>query len=328
MTSRDADLTTLDDLYHLLHACFGFPPRESVCAVALQGHRVGTHLRMDLPRARSDVAQVGRRLAAHLVGQAAEQALVLTHSAEAEHARVCALHVAEIVGAQVDPVVVAWSDGVRAWSTDDPVDGERLSSGRDHRLLAQAVLSGRRLVEDRAAVEAAWDPDPAAAAVAAQHCENAAWLLARDLVGWPAGDVDRRAGEELRRAARSGPPDGVTCARLALWLTRPRVRDRVWSAVDPETADRWWSLMAHVARSVEGRHRAVPYAMAGYAAYVLGEGTHAACAFERAEAAWPQYRMSASLRAALEAGVAPRRIHAMVRWSCREASGLDDERAG
>jgi hypothetical protein len=309
------------DLFNLLPAAFGFMPEESVCAIATTGprHRLGFRLRADLPRQPEHVPQLGRFVAGHLRNNGADGAVVLVVSERVADARAAAWAVERSLGA-VRPVVTAWTDGSRYWTTfdDDPVEGTPLELSGHHPAVVGAVLAGREVLPDRAALEARWRPvtGPATAWLAAQLD-----LVEREVVGesWRAReDHGRRGAREVLGLVRLVQRDGVDAVsarsvlRLAVWLTSGGVRDRVWPTVLREDAEGLLPAWRELARRVPSAHAAVPYTLAAYLAYVLGDGAQAAIGLQEALRADPAYTMASTLAEALSAGTRPEQVRALV----------------
>ena len=109
--------------------------------------------------------------------------------------------------------------------------------------------------------------------------------------------------------------------RLGVWLTLGAVRDGLWPTLEdagPERLVTWREL----ARRSPGVYAAVPYTVAGYLAYLRGDGAQAAMGFDRATSADPGYAMAATLGDALRLGTHPRRLRENVRAAYAGAGSL------
>lgn len=330
MTATRFTARSLDDLFASLHAGLGFRPRESVCAIALHDRVLGFTVRVDLPEDPVHLPGIAAHVAGHVRRRVPDAVIVLAHSVEVDAARTAALAVEDALGS-VPCELVAWSDGVRAWSTEPgcPEAGEPVSPESTHPVLAEAVLAGHEVLTDREGVEEAWVPFPVDPTAQESVMDEAAWQMARDLVGWPAASVDARAAQEvIELVHRADAPGPCEAARTALWLSRPGVRDEVWPRVHASEAQRWCAALRQVARLVAAPHSAVPYTMAGYAAYLSGHGAHASCAFERALEAAPDYLMAHGLSSALWVGVDPGTIEAWVSGRVGTVSERGRKKAG
>lgn len=309
------------DLFNLLPAVFGFMPTESLCTIGTTGsrHRLGFRVRVDLPEEPEYVPQVARVVAGHLRDNGADGAIVLALSSRVDLAGTVAWAVERVLG-PVRPVVTAWSDGARYWTTfrDDPAEGTPLVISDHHPAVVGAVLAGQEVLPDRAALEARWRPFEGPAST---------WLLTqlpaieRDIVGESWGSAEEpavRGAEEVLTVVGTIGRDGVGAVdarallRLSVWLTLGGVRDRVWPTLVREDAEQLLPTWREVARRVPQVHAAVPYTLAAYLAYVLGDGAQAAIGLEQARRSDPSYVMAQTLTDALMAGAHPDQVHRLV----------------
>lgn len=317
------------DLFNLLPAALGFAPHESICAIATSGprHRLGFTMRVDLPDQDDHVQHVARFVAGHLRGQGADGAIVLVVSTRVERAAQAARAVEGALG-PIRPVVVAWTDSRRYWTgSDDDPTGTPLDLSPHHPAVLEAVLAGQEVLRDRTALEDRWRP-----------CDGpgSTWLLTqvvqveRELVeqSWRAPtDLAVTGLQEVQDVVRTAERSGIDAVkarsllRLGVWLTLGAVRDGLWPTLDeagPERLVTWREL----ARRSPGVYAAVPYTVAGYLAYLRGDGAQAAIGFERARDADPGYAMAATLGDALRFGTHPRRLREIVRAAFAEAGSL------
>lgn len=308
------------DLFNLLPALFGFAPEDSICAIGTTGprHRMEFSMRVDLPEDASHARQVGRFVAGHLRTHGAEGAIVLVLSSRTTRARQAALAVERAL-APVRPVVVAWSDGAHYWTADAPGgEGTPLEISPHHQAVVEAVVAGREVLPDRAALEERWRPveGPATAWLVAQvpqverEIVEQAWRAPGDLGLWGVQEV----GEVVAAVERQGVDalDARSLLRVGVWLTLAGVRDRLWPLFGPDDAARLLPAWREVARRAPGAYAAVPYTFAAYLAYLQGEGAQAAIGLERARRADPGYTMAATLEEALQAGTRPGTVHEIV----------------
>ncbi len=308
------------DLFNLLPAALGFAPHESICAIATSGprQRLGFTMRVDLPDQDDHVQHVGRFVAGHLRAQGADGAIVLVVSDDVERAAQAARAVEAALGA-IRPVVVAWTDSTRYWTTaDDDRTGTPLELSPHHPAVLEALLAGQEVLPDRTALEDRWRPcdGPGSTWLLTQVVQverelvEQAWRAPTDLAVTGLQEVQ----EVVRTAERAGVDavDARSLLRLGVWLTLGAVRDGLWPTLEdagPARLVTWREL----ARRSPGVYAAVPYTVAGYLAYLRGDGAQAAIGFDRAVSADPGYAMAATLGEALRSGTHPRRLREIVR---------------
>jgi len=308
------------DLFNLLPTVFGFMPEESICAIATSGprERFGFRMRVDLPDDAEHVPQVARFVAGHLRNNGAEGAVVLVVSHRREAAGEAAWAVERSLG-PVRPVVTAWSDAQRYWTTfdDDPVEGTALDLSDHHPGVVSAVVAGQEILPDRATLERRWLPaqGPRCGWLASQVLE-----VERDLVreSWTrsrtqAGDVG--IDEVLHVVGRLGDgvrPDDLALLRCCVWLTHHAVRDRLWPLYSRDEAGEVLPAWRELARQAPATYAAVPYTVAAYLAYLTGDGAQAMMGLEHARAADPCFDMAECLQRALLGGLHPDTLHHLV----------------
>jgi hypothetical protein len=119
--------------------------------------------------------------------------------------------------------------------------------------------------------------------------------------------LDRVLGEQT-----PGGPDGVSdavsdaeAAQLSVWCSLVVVRDLAWSRINRADAARNVTLWSAVSRRVVPPYEPAVLSLAGFAAWVSGDGATAWCAVDRALAADPGYSMARLLEDALARCVPP-----------------------
>ncbi|RYI99174.1 MAG: DUF4192 family protein, partial [Actinomycetales bacterium] len=88
--------------------------------------------------------------------------------------------------------------------------------------------------------------------------------------------------------------------------------DRLWPLYSREEAERVLPAWRELARQAPSAYAAVPYTVAAYLAYLVGDGAQAMMGLEHARAADPCFDMAESLQRALVAGLQPDRLHHLV----------------
>lgn len=305
------------DLFNLLPATFGFMPEESLCAIATSGprRRFGFRMRVDLPADADHVPQVARFVAGHLRNNGGDGAIVLVVSQRVDVAGRAAAAVERNLG-PVAPVMVAWTDTRRYWTTDplDPAEGMPLELSAHHPAVVSAVLAGQEVLPDRAALEARWSPlDDEASVWLAAQVPGVEQVLVHESCSEPRRAVALRGVAEVLEVVRAGADvDATRLLRAVVWLSLGDVRERLWGHYDRADAATAVVGWRELARRAPRRYSAVPYTIAAYLAYLTGDGAQAAIGLERARAADPCFVMARLLEEALLGGLHPDRVQAVV----------------
>lgn len=301
----------IPDLINALPTVFGFTPEESIVAIATSGprHRFGVSLRMDLPPVHY-VEPLAERIVTHLSQHDAEGAVIIavtSHRTDVAGLVVGAIH--ERL-APIETIVAAWADGQRYWTLDGHPQGVQYQTSSHHLAVVQAVAAGQVIEPDRAALAARFDPvtgerrrwlDHAADAV----MERAAGVVQRhpdaDLAALAVADV----GASLARALSGKGPDDGDALSLAVWVSTLTYRDQVWQAMNRDNAREHLRVWTHVAKLAPTELAPGPLCLAGFAAWLTGDGTLARIAAERAALLDPCYRLASLLLSVLDAGIPP-----------------------
>jgi hypothetical protein len=182
--------------------------------------------------------------------------------------------------------------------------------------LAQAVAEGVEVLPDRAAVAARIAP---VSGPARQRMQATTARAASELAAVATGVCEEqrprvlaRSGADrikpiLARATRD--PDHLLSddevAQLSVWCSLIVVRDVAWAQMTREDAEHAFALWSQVARRVVPPFEPAVLSLAGFAAWLKGDGASAWCAVERVEAADPDYSMMQLLRETLVRAVPP-----------------------
>jgi hypothetical protein len=110
--------------------------------------------------------------------------------------------------------------------------------------------------------------------------------------------LDQPAGEAV------GVSD-AEAALLSVWCSLVVVRDLAWSRIDRAAAARSVAVWSAVSRRAVAPYEPAVVSLAGFAAWVSGDGATAWCAVDRALAADPGYSMARLLEDALTRCVPP-----------------------
>ena len=336
---------SLADLLSLVPVVLGFEPHESLVVVAVAGRRPGFSARVDLPPPGDTAlaARLGSQVAAVAAAQGTATVAVLAFSADAA-TDTSLRRVADAVRrAGVEVVAVARSDGARYWSLlcDDPrccPSGGVAFDPRASAVRAEAAWAGIAVAPGRDAVAARL---AACAAPVAARMRVATALAERQVAtelglshgnvpaGRPVGAAVGVPGRGLARGVQRGvqrgmgrvervldrlldqgaeEPVGVSdseAAQLSVWCSLVVVRDLAWSRIDRADAARFVAVWSAVSRRVVAPYEPAVLSLAGFAAWVSGDGATAWCAVDRALAADPGYSMARLLEDALARCVPP-----------------------
>jgi Domain of unknown function (DUF4192) len=310
VTLRDAS-----DVVAMVPYLVGYLPAESLVVVGLTGPRqqVGPVLRADLPpvdRLADAVVQICAVLSQHAI----PGAFVLGFSVDA--ARVDAA-IRALVGALSDAGVrvvdAVRADGVRWWrmvGTDGPATGAGPADGVPYdpgcmRVSAEAVAAGLTYGADR-------DESRRLFATERDTRTDVTALLERlraDPASQTARPADPRAAavELVQRGTAGDPPLRTDdLARLGLAVADVACRDILWAMMDRATARAHLALWSRVARAMPDDLFAGPACLAGFAAWLAGDGTVARHAVDRVLELAPTYSMARLLEEALDRFVDPR----------------------
>jgi hypothetical protein len=290
----------------------GFTPVDSMVMVALVGQRkrFGACLRLDLPYSAADGSAVAR----YLVGVAAAHRFgtVLLVAFTADERR--AVQVVQPLrrGLAVGRIKVAdalRADGQRWWSytCHDPTccstDGTPYDPDST-RVAAEAVVAGLTRAPDRDSLRTRLEPlsEQARLEVLRECAERAAAVKAGDATFPSSGEVDA-----LLRRHMAAPSDmpATDAASLLLAMQDLRLRDSAWAALSRTDADRQLELWLDVMRTAPDELVAPVGALAGFAAWLAGQGALAWHAVDRVESVSPGYPMGVLLRSILDTAVSP-----------------------
>lgn len=302
----------IPDLINTLPTLFGFTPEESIIAIATFGprNRLGFRLRMDMP-ALEHIGVAAGQIVAHLAHQGAEGAIVIAVTSRTDVAEQLVPQIERRLGA-IRPVVGAWADGARYWTTldDDDPEGHPFEASDHHLAVVQAVAGGQEILPNRAALAAKLEPDGgprriwlnrAADSVGGQIVAALNTQPDRPVAAIGLGDL--RPALDTALARRSVTDD--VALRFAMWATILPVRDALWALITPDNARNMVELWSHVVRCAPPPVSAPSLSLAGFASWLSGDGAYALIAAERALDIDPDYTLAGLLLKLLEGGVPP-----------------------
>ncbi len=329
---------SLPDLLALVPVVLGFEPSESLVVVAVAGPRTGFHLRVDLPpRSRpAVVAALADQVAMAALAQDCARVAVIAFTArDARRVDPVLRTVGErLADAGVDVLDLLRADGARYWSLTCTDPRCCASEGTPYdpaasTVRAEAALAGVAVAPDRAALAARLaavsgdlrDAMQAATRVAEREVVGALGLRGVRALARPP-ERSLRAGAEVG-AARverlidavltdavddegAGEPSAVermltepVAAALSVWCSITCFRDLAWSHITRDAASMHLALWSAVARRVVPPYEPAVLSLAGFAAWLSGDGATAWCAADRALGVDPGYSMAGLLRETL-----------------------------
>lgn len=305
-----------EDLLAVVPFRLGFHPTDSLVVVALDGprRRFGLTMRFDLPGA-SDVPAMAAYVTDLLEQHDATDVLVLAYAEDDEVAGplVRAL-LSALERARITVPGAYRSDGSRwfCYTCDRPccpAEGMPYDVSA-HPLAAEHVLAGEVALPDREAVRAKTAAISGPSRAAMETCFG---RIENDIGAAPEGtgpgaelwvdDMERFVADWLK-SPRVLHPDEV--ARLAIWASSVPDRDRAWSMMGRADAELHRELWLQVLRRVVPPYEPAVACLAGFAAWLSGDGALAWCAIDRALAADPGCRPAELIRQLLEHAVSPR----------------------
>ena len=302
----------IPDLINTLPVLFGFTPEDSLVAIGTYGprNRLGFRMRVDMP-APTHIGFVAGQIVAHLAHQGAEGAIVIAVTDKTDIAEQLVRRIERRLEA-IRPVVGAWADGERYWTTfeDGEPAGHPYETSDHHLAVVQAVAAGQEILPDRAALAAKLEPD---------GFPRRVWLNqgAEKVVGQIAAVVNARQDRSVEEVGMADLAPALDAAlarrhltddqalRLAIWATILPVRDALWALITPHSARDMVGLWSHVARCAPPPMSPPSLSLAGFASWLSGDGALALIAAERALAIDPLYPLAGLLLRILEGGVPP-----------------------
>ncbi len=325
------------DVLATVPTLFGFRPTESFVAIATYGprRRFGFSLRLDLPDL--DMAESAADLAVHhLRRQGADGAILLGLSEDHELAEAVVRAGLERLEPGIAPVVLAWADGRRYWQPlpQFPRHGIRYEAPPHHEAVVRAVAAGQEILADRHALVAR-----------VARCSGSVLERMADVTEGELDRVLRRFGENLTDSALVGAALGeldpvldralneqerlsdVEVALVSLWCASVMVRDELMSRINRDTARDWLRVLTDVSGRVVPPFEPAVLCLAGFAAYMVGDGAQAVIALERSLAADPEHVLSRLMMQLIQGGVSPEQYEAMGEMTIAEAQGAEARRA-
>lgn len=268
---------------------------------------------MDIP-APEHIDEVASMVIGHMRHQGADGVIVIAMTQQQD----LALDLLDAVHAEIDAVpkldliVRARADGQRYW-TDHPggsPDGVQYEISDHHISIVQAVAAGQQILPDR---EALVERFAAVSGERRRWLEHASITILDEIVpivaktapgGLAAAGV-AVVDPILARALASEEVSDGDLLRVAAWVSSISVRDAIWSRLDRDSAAEMLRVLTLVCRSVVPPFEPAILCLAGFAAWLTGDGAQALIAVERALRVDPDYSMAQLVLEILERGVSP-----------------------
>lgn len=302
---------TPEDVLALAPIVLGFEPDESVVMLTLGAHRQ-FHARADLPARRTLTPDVARDLAELLLRPAREHGVsgvvLLFYGDDDRTQRVLRPLRRGCRSAGIRVVAALRTDGRRYYpllaadralrEVGVPYDVTA------HPFATRAVVEGRVVHPDRSAMAATLDPDPAARRAVAAALPPPGSRL-------PHSAAEQRAAGEwvaglvADRAATGTVAPTADVARLVWLLQVDRLCHAAWVQMRCPVARRHVGFWSDVVRRTPDPLLAAPAALAGWAAWLAGDGALAWTAVDRCRAVDPDHAMAAVLAEVLSDAVPP-----------------------
>ncbi|MDX6365530.1 MAG: hypothetical protein QOK30_606 [Nocardioidaceae bacterium] len=290
----------------------GFTPVDSLVMVALVGQRkrLGACLRLDLPHGAADGSAVAR----YLVGVASAHRFgtVLLVAFTSDERRAAQVMQPLRRGLALGRITVAdalRADGKRWWSytCHDPAccsPGGTPYDPDSTRVAAEAVVAGLTRAHDRDSLRTQLEPlsEPARLDTLRECTARAAAIKAGDAALPCSSELDALLRRHL---AAPGDMPAADTATLLLAMQNRRLRDAAWAGLSRTAAADQLELWRHVMRTAPDGLLAPVGALAGFAAWLAGQGALAWHAVERVESVSPSYPMCVLLRGILDAALSP-----------------------
>lgn len=324
------------DVIAALPHMLGFHPEDSVVLMAVNGKRLGMTMRADIPD-ESDAPFWVEQLMVPIRQQQATGVVVVvvggkTVDGDLPHRVLVDALDTELLRAGVRLMHAAWTERVAAgapWRCyDDPLCGGVVPNPASTAMAAASVACGVVAFGSRNELAAVLDTDddPEALvrrAVLLLGCAGQPPMSA-EVVAERLAQLDR-----LRQVVDAAggialvrwPVDDELVVQVASALRDHRVRDVccTWCIGDGAAAAEglWLALV----RATPAPERAEPATLLALAAYSRGDGALAGVALEAAQAAHPGHTLSRMLRTALDGGLPPDMLRAVLAETAEQQNG-------
>lgn len=302
-------VSTAADLLASVPSMLGYRPEESLVLLCLnERNRVQLALRLDLPDAGDEAAAIAQ--ISHIEPVQRARRIVAVLVSEHDHTSMLDALASAMLRLSI-PLeslhLPAFTAGTR-WHVHGTSDTGTLPDPNHTVLATHRAADGEPLHASRDDIAASLAHGDTAAIARRAAAIDAA--LAKPFpTSDEAADVVRWALREAHHGALELTDQHV--ATLAIGLSEPVVRDAAFATAVPPSTDlaraarRLWTELTRLTPEPE---RAEPAVLAGYAAYMAGDGATARTALDIARAADPGHVLAAMLLRALDHAVEPTQL--------------------
>lgn len=301
--------SNLGDLINTLPSMFGFPPENSLVVLGLRGRRIVFGMRLDLAdlgRMKGSLAKAADLAVSHLEHQGVQGAIVLAVGEPLAVGRRLVLEIESRL-TRVRPVAGGWARDDRYWASMAGADpnGYPYRRSLDHPSAVQAVVEGQQIAASRTEVSAAMAPITGARR---DELEKAADRVLEEMLSWdgnPAHLLDTELWPTLYDLAAGVEVTDERVLRVAHLVRQVDVRDEAWGLITPDNARDMVRVWLHIARMARREWASSAYCLAGFAAWMCGDGAKALMATEHAALADPNDTLPTLIATLATSGVAP-----------------------
>lgn len=295
------------ELLASIPALLGFhPPSGSLVLISLTDNTFGLIVRADLPSADQYGQLVRQAVTPAFVAEGTELVAVVIdddpHTGLVDELQRSGITLA---GAYTVPAITA---GARWRSHLDPTISGHFPDPEFTAVHVATVAHGAVIYDSREAVHALFRSDDG------ERIAHRASLIDA-LRGTGSTERGTHAVQQALRRSHDGDPAALAdseVADLAVALCDPVVRDACLAAAipaDSPLAVAAFDLWCALTRALPAPERAEAAVLAGWAAYVRGDGATAQIALRTALDADPEHRLSRLLLQAIAHGIAPENLH-------------------
>jgi hypothetical protein len=303
-TTTRVRISSPGELLASLPALVGFTPAHSLVLVATTGRRISGIVRADITPSTDATALVAELAASPAFADAEVTAAIIDEQPHPSLVRALTGSAMTLQGVYQLARITAG----QPWrSALDPTIGGTLPDPATTTTAVALTVDGTVIHNSREELEALFQPDNTAALD-----RRAALIDDRAAAPLPIRDSTATVQAALRTAMHGNLAlSDADIANLAIALTDPAVRDACLSTAVPAStplasaaSDLWQALT----RATPAPERAEPAALAGFAAYMRGDGATAHIALLVALQADPDHTLSGLLFAALKNGIHPTQL--------------------
>lgn len=297
-------ITSFADVVSVIPALFGFHVSNSLVVIEVHDGRLGFRLRVDMPDDK-DHAMCAEIVADHVERNQASAVIVVVLDAHMVSAQPLLYAVAEAaLHRDISVLALVHARDAQYWVCEPGSRGFSGPFGYEAEIGAtviEAIAAGVNIHSSRSAHIRDLLPVTGRARAVARNRIVQAWkAIEPNIHDEPKAIATARS---LRRRGIDITP--IEVAQLCCWLRNPSARDALWLNMDRESAMVDLEFWSRIARTAVTEHDTAVFFLAGFAAWMRGDGALARTAWEHSVALDPQNRATTVLLRALTAGVGP-----------------------